>query len=211
MLAVLLFSSLLSSITTSMINLRKLSEEKTKQAGYVRRYITDKQVTLGTAAGFGTSRHGCKLAEDAVHHCWAAPGVAGTVQEDYRIHGGLRVCGTPFGYKEVGGDDWGSTGCGGPRGSKGSKGPNRRAGALLVALEAAGECQHAARVASLCFRCCVASFLLCLASLCHPGRARGRPSCDLVFVRRTGASFARSSFKGQGCGEFQTRPGLGHQ
>jgi len=48
MLAVLLFSSLLSSITTSMINLRKLSEEKTKQAGYVRRYITDKQVTLET-------------------------------------------------------------------------------------------------------------------------------------------------------------------
>jgi len=41
-----LFSSMLSSITTSMINLRKKSEEKRKQMALVRRYITDKQVTL---------------------------------------------------------------------------------------------------------------------------------------------------------------------
>jgi len=44
--ACILFSSLLSSITTSMMNLRKQSSEKRRQMGFVRRYITDKHVTL---------------------------------------------------------------------------------------------------------------------------------------------------------------------
>jgi len=44
--AVILFSSLLSSITTSMIYLQKLRAEKSKQVSYVRRYITNKHVTL---------------------------------------------------------------------------------------------------------------------------------------------------------------------
>lgn len=44
--AVVLFSSLLSSITTNMINLRKMSTERRQQQSYVRRYITHNRVTL---------------------------------------------------------------------------------------------------------------------------------------------------------------------
>jgi len=44
--SVILFSSVLSSITTAMINLRRRSADKRRQISFVRRYITDKHITL---------------------------------------------------------------------------------------------------------------------------------------------------------------------
>mmetsp|Transcript_79275 Transcript_79275/g.230214 ORF Transcript_79275/g.230214 Transcript_79275/m.230214 type:complete len:787 (+) Transcript_79275:49-2409(+) len=45
-ISVIIFSSVLSSITSAMINLRRKSAEKRRQIGLVRRYITDKHLTL---------------------------------------------------------------------------------------------------------------------------------------------------------------------
>lgn len=50
LLAVILFSSVLSSITSSMIFLRNLTAERRKQMSYVRRYMTEKRVTLDLGA-----------------------------------------------------------------------------------------------------------------------------------------------------------------